>query len=185
MICRSAKKMYNKDMNFKIRYMTIADGPEVLRIYEEGISTGAATFETKVPTWEQWDRAHFWQARLIAEDQEGNILGWAALSPGSSRDVYAGVAEISIYVAESYRRQQIGLALLHRLIAESEKVGVWTLTATIFVENEASIALHRRCGFRRVGRREKIAQLHGEWKDVVIYERRSALVGKGDDEVRR
>lgn len=169
-------------MNFKIRYMTLADGPEVLRIYREGIATGKATFETEVPVWEDWDRAHFWQSRLVAEDAEGVMIGWAALSPSSSREVYAGVAELSIYVAESYRRQQVGLALLHRLIAESENAGFWMLTATIFTENKASIALHKRCGFRRVGRREKIAQLHGEWKDVVIYERRSALVGKGEAE---
>lgn len=172
--------MYNISMNFKIRYMTPSDGPDVLRIYEEGINTGKATFESRTPSWDEWDHAHYWQSRLIAESPEGEVLGWAALSSTSSREVYQGVAEISIYVSESYRGKQIGLALLHRLIAESENVGIWTLTATIFAENEASIALHRRCGFRRVGRREKIAQLHGEWKDVVIYERRSALVGKGE-----
>jgi len=160
--------------------MTLSDGPEVLRIYQEGIATGSATFETEVPTWHDWDRAHLPEARLVAEDAEGNLAGWAALSPSSSRQVYAGVAEISIYVAESFRGRQVGIALLHRLIAASENAGIWMLTATIFEENKASIALHRRCGFRLVGRRERIAQLHGEWKDTVIYERRSALVGEGE-----
>jgi phosphinothricin acetyltransferase len=165
-------------MNFKIRFMTSADGPEVLRIYEEGIATGKATFETQTPTWEEWDHAHLPDVRLVAEDKDGRLIGWAALHPSSTREVYAGVAEISIYVAESYRGQQIGLALLHRLIAASENAGIWMLTATIFAENEASIALHRRCGFRFVGRRERVARLHDEWKDTVIYERRSALVGQ-------
>lgn len=167
-------------MNFKIRFMTLSDGPEVLRIYQEGIATGSATFETEVPTWDDWDRAHLPEARLVAEGAEGNLAGWAALSPSSSRQVYAGVAEISIYVAESFRGRQVGIALLHRLIAASENAGIWMLTATIFAENKASIALHRRCGFRLVGRRERIAQLHGKWKDTVIYERRSALVGEGE-----
>jgi phosphinothricin acetyltransferase len=167
-------------MNFKIRFMTSDDGPEVLRIYEEGIATGKATFETQTPTWEEWDAAHLPDARLVAEDNDGKLIGWAALSPSSTRKVYAGVAEISIYVAESYRGQQVGLALLHRLIAVSENAGIWMLTATIFAENEPSIALHRRCGFRLVGRRERVAQLHGQWKDTVIYERRSALVGQED-----
>ena len=167
-------------MNFKIRFMMPSDGPEVLKIYQEGIATGSATFETAIPSWDEWDKAHLHDARLVAEDADGQLMGWAALSPGSTRQVYAGVAEISIYVAESFRGRQVGIALLHRLIAESENAGIWMLTATIFAENTASIALHRRCGFRLVGRREKIAQLHGEWKDTVIYERRSALVGNGE-----
>ena len=170
------------NMTFKIRFMMPSDGPEVLRIYQEGIATGSATFETNVPTWDEWNQVHLRDARLVAEDANGKVMGWAALSPGSTRQVYAGVAEISIYVAESFRGRQVGIALLHRLIAESENAGIWMLTATIFAENSASIALHRRCGFRLVGRREKIAQLHGEWKDTVIYERRSALVG--EEEVR-
>lgn len=178
--CVKRKFVYNNDMNFKIRFMTPADGPEVLRIYEEGIATGKATFETQAPTWEEWDNAHLQGARLVAEDHDGKLIGWAALSPSSMRRAYAGVAEISIYVAESYRGRQVGIALLHRLIAASENAGIWMLTATIFAENEASIALHKRCGFRYVGRREKVAQLHGEWKDTVIYERRSALVGRED-----
>ena len=170
------------NMTFKIRFMMPSDAPEVLRIYQEGIATGSATFETNVPTWDEWNQVHLRDARLVAEDANGKVMGWAALSPGSTRQVYAGVAEISIYVAESFRGRQVGIALLHRLIAESENAGIWMLTATIFAENSASIALHRRCGFRLVGRREKIAQLHGEWKDTVIYERRSALVG--EEEVR-
>lgn len=167
-------------MNFKIRFMTLSDGPEVLRIYEEGMATGKATFETQTPTWEEWDQAHLHEARLVAEDTDGKLIGWAALNPSSTCQVYAGVAEISIYVAESFRGRQVGIALLHRLIAASENAGIWMLTATIFAENEASIALHRRCGFRLVGRRERIAKLHGEWKDTVVYERRSALVGEDE-----
>jgi L-amino acid N-acyltransferase YncA len=175
-----SKILYNIDMNFKIRFMTPSDSPEVLKIYQEGIATGSATFETDVPTWDDWDRAHLSDARLVAEDTDGKLVGWAAVSPSSTRQVYAGVAEISIYVAESFRGRQVGIALLHRLIAASENAGIWMLTATIFAENKASISLHRRCGFRLVGRRERIAQLHGEWKDTVIYERRSAMVGEGE-----
>lgn len=168
-------------MNFKIRPLTVADGPEVLRIYEEGMATGHATFETRTPTWQEWDQVHLQEPRLVAETQEGTLVGWAALSPASPRQAYTGVAEISIYVAESFRGQQVGMALLHRLIAASETAGIWMLTAIIFAENEASIALHRRCGFRLVGRRERIAQRNGEWKDTLVYERRSAMTGVQSD----
>lgn len=147
--------------------------PEVRAIYAEGIATGNATFETEVPAWERWDASHLAAPRLIAH-RAGEILGWAALSRVSQRAVYDGVAEVSVYVAESARGQKIGLQLLEALIAESETLGLWTLQAGIFPENMASVRLHERCGFRVVGRREKIAQLHGQWRDTLLLERRSS-----------
>ena len=140
-------------------------------IFEEGISTGTATFETEAPSWEDWDGAHL-PLRLVAEE-EGQVVGWAALAPYSARDCYRGVAESSVYVAARARGRGIGRALLERLVRESEEAGFWTLQAGVFPENEGSLALHRRCGFRVVGVRERIGRLDGEWKHVVLLERRS------------
>jgi phosphinothricin acetyltransferase len=148
----------------------------VREIYVQGIATGNATFETAVPDWVQWDTAHHKHCRLIARDGE-SILGWAAPSPVSSRRVYAGVAEVSIYVAEGARGGGIGKALLQSLIEQSEKQGIWTLQAGIFPENVASIALHRSCGFREVGVRHRLGQLTGVWRDVLLLERRSSCAG--------
>ncbi|HEV8248702.1 MAG TPA: GNAT family N-acetyltransferase [Gaiellaceae bacterium] len=140
-------------------------------IFEEGIATRAATFETEAPCWEDWDGAHL-SLRLVAEE-DGEVVGWAALSPYSARECYRGVAESSVYIAERVRGRGIGRALIERLVRDSEEAGFWTLQAGVFPENEESLALHRRCGFRVVGVRERIGRLDGEWRDVVLLERRS------------
>ena len=156
--------------------MRSEDWEAVRAIYREGIATGNATFETDVPDWEAWDKSHLRACRLVAK-AGGQVVGWAALTPYSSRRAYAGVAGLSIYVSASARGQGIGRALLGALIAASEQAGLWTLQAGIFPENTASLALHRACGFREVGRREHIGQLNGVWRDVVLMERRSKVVG--------
>ena len=159
-----------------LRPMLPADWPQVRAIYAEGIATGHATFETTVPDWEAWDAAHRPDCRLVAV-LGGEVAGWAALSPVSRREVYAGVAEVSIYVAGRARGRGLGRALLAALIEESEAAGIWTLQAGIFPENEASLRLHYACGFRLVGRRERIGCLNGVWRDTLLLERRSARVG--------
>ena len=157
--------------------MKPADWDEVRAIYREGIETRNATFETEVPGWEKWNAGHHPFARLVARDESG-ILGWAALSPVSSRACYAGVAEASIYVARRSWRSGIGRALLEALIRASEEHGVWTLQASIFPENAASLALVKRCGFREIGRRVRIAKLDDIWRDTVLLERRSTVAGQ-------
>jgi phosphinothricin acetyltransferase len=159
-----------------IKEMRPEDWPVVRAIYQEGINTGQSTFETVVPSWEVWDAGKRVDCRLIAR-QESKIVGWAALSRVSKRAVYAGVAEVSIYIAATGRGQGTGTKLLQALVAASEAAGVWTLQASLFPENELSIALHIRCGFRLVGYREKIANHHGRWRDTMLLERRSAKVG--------
>jgi L-amino acid N-acyltransferase YncA len=163
-------------MNLEITTMCPEDWPAVRAIYAEGVATGNATFETAVPEWSQWDAAHHKYCRLIARDEE-TIFGWAALSPVSRRQVYAGVAEVSIYIAEKARGKGIGRALLESLIKDSEKQGIWTLQAGIFPENKASIALHKSSGFREVGLRHRLGQLAGVWRDVLLLERRSSCAG--------
>ena len=166
-------------MNYVIDQMRASDWEQVRAIYLEGIRTGDATFETEAPSWERWDEAHLPFARLVMRDlvrHDGEqVLGWAALSPVSKREVYRGVAEVTVYVAEAARGRGIGRALLEALIEESERNGIWTLQASIFPENTASVELHRRCGFREVGRRERIARLHGIWRDTLLFERRSVV----------
>ncbi len=152
------------------------DWEAVRAIYREGIAGGNATFETDVPNWETWNKNHLRACRLVAK-ADGRVIGWAALTPYSSRRAYAGVAGLSIYVSAAARGQGIGRALLGALIEESERAGLWTLQAGIFPENTASLALHRACGFREVGRRARIGRLHGVWRDVVLMERRSKVVG--------
>jgi phosphinothricin acetyltransferase len=156
--------------------MTADDWPEVREIYRQGIATGNATFEADVPDWEKWDSGHLPSCRLVARDDSG-IVGWAALSPVSKRQVYAGVAEVSLYVAKTARGRGVGAALLQALITGSESDGIWTLQAGIFPENTASIALHKSCGFREVGTRQRVGKLGGRWRDTVLLERRSATVG--------
>ena len=156
--------------------MDASDWDEVRTIYLEGIATGAATFETSAPDWATWDRSHLPVCRMVIRDN-GPIAGWCALSPVSSRQVYAGVAEVSVYVAEIARGKGAGRALLGALIDEAERQGFWTLQAGIFPENLASIALHKALGFREVGRRERVGKLDGVWRDVVLLERRSRAVG--------
>jgi L-amino acid N-acyltransferase YncA len=154
------------------------DWPAVRAIYLEGIATGNATFEQTAPEWDKWDAGHLPAARIVARSADGAVLGWAALSGVSSRCVYAGVAEVSIYVAERSRGLGVGRELIKRLITDSEAAGIWTLQAGIFPENIASIALHQRAGFRVVGRRERLGQMNGRWRDVVLMERRSAVAGR-------
>ncbi|HEY6196196.1 MAG TPA: GNAT family N-acetyltransferase [Candidatus Eisenbacteria bacterium] len=157
--------------------MAATDAGAVLAIYAEGIASGHATFQTEVPGWAEWDAAHFPSPRLVARDGDGVVLGWCALSPVSSREVYRGVAEESVYVAEAARGRGIGRALLEAMVRESEAAGVWTLQTGIFPENTASLALHEACGFRVLGVRERIGRHHGRWRDVVFMERRSRVAG--------
>ena len=144
-------------------------------IYEEGLATGLASFETAAPDWSAWDSSHLNICRLAAWVDD-RMVGWAALMPTSRRKVYAGVAELSIYIAAWARGQGVGKALLSELIVLSEQAGIWTLQSSIFAENRASYALHQQCGFREVGRRERIAQRDGIWHDTIILERRSRVV---------
>jgi L-amino acid N-acyltransferase YncA len=148
----------------------------VERIYLEGIATGQATFQTESPGWEEWDKSHTAACRLVAVDGD-EVLGWAALTPVSGRCVYAGVAEVSVYIAEKARGRGLGKALLEALIAESEQDSYWTLQASIFPENSASLRLHQNAGFRIIGTRERIGQMHGIWRDTVMLERRSKIIG--------
>jgi L-amino acid N-acyltransferase YncA len=152
------------------------DWDPVRVIYLEGIATGHATFETTAPTWDWWDADHLHAPRLVAREGAA-LLGWAALSPASGRCVYAGVAEVSLYVAAAARGRGVGRALLEALVEASEEKGIWTLQAGVFPENAASLAVHRRCGFREVGRRERLGKLGGAWRDVILLERRSPRVG--------
>jgi phosphinothricin acetyltransferase len=163
-------------MDVEIVTMVESDWPEVERIFREGIATGLATFETSPPSWEEWDRSHHESCRLVARGEDG-VVGWAALSPVSGRCVYAGVAEVSVYVAEGARGAGVGRLLLAALVEASEEVPFWTLEAGIFPENRASLAIHAFCGFRRVGVRERLGQTEGRWRDVVLLERRSRKVG--------
>ncbi len=160
-----------------IRVMTPEDWPLVSKIYAEGIATGFATFESSIPNYEDWDNAHIKNCRLIAENNQ-TILGWAALSPVSSRCVYGGVAEVSVYIAAQSRGQGVGKALMEELIDQSEKAGYWTLQSGIFPENEPSIALHEKVGFRFLGKRERVGKTKtGVWKDNLLFERRSKKIG--------
>ena len=158
-----------------IRDLLPADWDSVAQIYGEGIASGLATFETSVPTWDDFHASRLASPRLVASEGE-TILGWAALSPISKRACYAGVTEFSIYLASTAKGRGIGSALLAELIARSEREGIWTLQGSIFPENTASIRLVEKFGFRYVGRRERIAWHRGAWRDTVIYERRSAIV---------
>ena len=163
-------------MMFTVEEMLPRHWPEVRAVYLEGVETGHATFETEAPEWEAWDEAHLPFARLVAL-AGGRVAGWAALGRVSRRRVYAGVAEVSVYVGSEFRGRGAGRVLLASLVGESERGGVWTLQASIFPENAASLALHRACGFREVGRRERIGRLHGRWRDTLLLERRSRTVG--------
>ena len=163
-------------MATELREMLADDWEAVRSIYLEGVATGQATFETNSPSWEQWDAAHLSSPRLVAIS-DGAVLGWAALSRVSTRAVYAGVAEVSVYVHQSSRGQGIGSKLLQALVESSEQTGIWTLQASIFPENVASVSLHQSCGFRVVGTRRRLAKLNGVWRDTVLLERRSETAG--------
>jgi phosphinothricin acetyltransferase len=160
----------------KIRPMSPEDWPAVARIYHEGIATGFATFEKEIPSFENWDKAHIKDCRLIAID-DNSIAGWAALSPVSSRCVYGGVAEVSVYIGKEHWGKGIGKSLLNSLINTSEQAGYWTLQSGIFPQNRGSIKIHEQCGFRLIGCRKRIGKLDGVWLDNLIFERRSTIVG--------
>ena len=160
----------------EIRALTRDDWPRVEAIYAEGIATGNATFETEPPSWDEFDSTRLPTHRFVAVDA-GDVVGWIAVSPTSSRECYAGVVEHSVYVAEAARGRGIGRMLLEALVASTDAAGLWTIQTSVFPENEATLALHERVGFRLVGRRERIAQLDGSWRDTLLLERRSGLVG--------
>jgi L-amino acid N-acyltransferase YncA len=159
-----------------IRPMLAEDWPAVRRVYAEGIATGSATFDSEIPEWEEWSARHLAAARIVAE-RNGTVVGWAALMPVSPRACFRGVAEVSVYVGDSARGAGVGKALLSALITESERAGIWTLFSSIQADNPVSLALHEKCGFRLIGRRERLAQRNGVWKDTFNLERRSAVVG--------
>lgn len=156
--------------------MTGSDWSAISRIYAEGIANGFATFETEIPNYETWDTAHMETCRIVALENK-NILGWAALSPVSTRCVYGGVAEVSVYVGKKARGQGVGKLLMKTLIDKSEKDGIWTLQSGIFPENKGSIKLHEQMGFRYIGKRERVGKLNEVWKDNLLFERRSEVVG--------
>jgi len=165
-------------MNFVIDNMKREDFDEIVRIYKQGIKTGISTFQTKAPTYEDWDEGHIKECRLVAR-QEDKLLGWVSVSKIFQREVYNGLLELSIYIDEEARGKGVGLKLMNSLIEESEKHGIWSLQSLIIKENEASIALHEKCGFRQVGFWEKVGKMASDnlWYDVVIMEKRSDIVG--------
>ena len=165
-------------MHLNIRAMEAKDWEGVSKIYLEGIQTGRATFQTQIPTWEEWDAGHVKSCRLVAVDDEGNVMGWAALSPVSSRCVYRGVGEVSVYVGNAFKKKGVAKLLLKTLIQSSEEEGYWTLQAGIFTTNLASLNLHQSVGFKIVGIRERIGKtVEGVWQDTALLERRSDRVG--------
>ncbi|MGD0753923.1 MAG: N-acetyltransferase family protein [Bacteroidales bacterium] len=158
-----------------VREMLQGDSKAVLEIYRMGLETRNATFETTVPSWHDWDLWHLPHSRFVSEEN-GIVAGWAALTPFSAREVYRGVAEVSIYVAGGFRGKKIGSALMEQLINSSELNGIWTLVSSVFPENEATLRLHAKFGFRIIGRRERIARLDGKWRDTILLERRSSFI---------
>jgi phosphinothricin acetyltransferase len=163
-------------MAVDIKPMTPADWPQVRAIYREGIASAQATFEIDAPLWDEWDSGHHPFGRLVAR-LDDPVIGWAALSPVSRRPCYGGVAEVSVYVAARHRGGGIGRELLTAVITESERHGIWTLQGATFPENQASLHLQAACGFRVIGKRERIGQLNGVWRDTILTERRSNTVG--------
>lgn len=163
--------------DYLIRELSPNDWEQVCAIYAEGIATGNATFETETPTWEAWELGHLPFGRLVAVSGEA-VAGWAAFGPVSQRAVYRGVVDVSIYIGQDHRGKGIGALLMHALIAAAEENGIWTLQAGIFPENQASLRLHKAHGFREVGLRERIGRHHGVWRDTLLLERRSTVVGR-------
>ncbi len=161
---------------YKLGPMVEGDWKAVRAIYLDGIATGQATFETTAPDLTTWNQNHLPSCRMVVR-LEGQVIGWAALSPVSRRAAYAGVAEVSVYVAAASQGQGVGKALLQELISASERTGIWTLQSGIFSENLASLAIHKACGFRKLGFRERVAQLEGVWRDTLLLERRSRIIG--------
>ncbi len=156
-----------------LREMLQSDSERILEIYKMGLDTRNATFETNVPTWKEWDSKHLSHSRFVSEE-DGEVTGWVALSPFSGREVYKGVAEVSVYVANGFRGKNIGSILMEGAIISSEANGIWTLVSSVFPENEATLKLHAKFGFRVTGKRERIARLDGKWRDTLLLERRSS-----------
>ncbi|SDD23204.1 phosphinothricin acetyltransferase [Terribacillus halophilus] len=154
-----------------IRILEQRDWPAVKQIYQDGMDGGNATFETNAPDWEEWNKSKLPFGRLVA-NQDGIVTGWVALTPYSSREVYRGVADISIYIHPAYQGRGVGRKLMKKLLEICDQQGIWTVQASIFPENTASLALHKSCGFREVGIRERIGKLYGRWRDVMLLERR-------------
>jgi len=152
--------------------MLEGDSENVLEIYRMGLESKNATFETIVPTWQEWNSKHLSHSRFVSVS-DGNVVGWAALTPFSNREVYQGVAEVSIYVANGFHGKKVGSGLMEQIIISSELNGIWTLVSSVFPENEATLKLHTKFGFRIIGKREKIARLDGLWRDTILLERRS------------
>ena len=165
-----------ESLEMALRPMNADDWQDVAEIYRQGIETGNATFQKEIPAWQKWNHDHLQCGRAVA-CTGGEIIGWAALSPVSGRCVYAGVAEVSVYVSAKFRGKHVGAALLHYLIIDSESQNIWTLQAGIFPENLASLKLHEQGGFRIVGYREKIGKMDGQWRNTVLLERRSNIAG--------
>ena len=163
-------------MNYELREMVPEDGKRVLEIFQQGIDSGNATFDKDAPTWESWDMNFFRTCRWILENENSEVIGWAALKPISNRDCYKGVAEISIYIDNAHQGKGLGTILMKKLILDSEEHGFWTLQSGIFPENEVSIHVHEKLGFRSVGVRDRIAEMNGVWRNVVLMERRSKVV---------
>lgn len=163
-------------LKLTIRQITPDDWPIVAEIYKQGIETGDATFQQEIPSWMDWNNTHLKNCRIVAL-VNGEIAGWAALTAVSSRCVYAGVAEVSLYIANNYRGQKVGTSLLEQLIIESEKENLWTLQAGIFPENIPSLIIHERAGFRKIGYRERIGKMNNIWRDTILMERRSNNIG--------
>ena len=161
--------------NMEIRKLIDKHWGQVKIIYQKGIDTGNATFQTSAPSWEEWDSSHLASCRIIMQE-DGNVIGWATLTPVSSRCVYAGVAEVSVYVDPEHSGKGIGLTLLNELVRQSEAEGIWTLQAGIFPENAASLRIHEKAGFRLLGTREKIGKQNGIWRDTALLERRSSVI---------
>ena len=160
----------------KIRTFKKSDFSSVKSIYQQGIDTGNATFQNKAKGWNEWNASFLTNCRIVAEMNE-EVVGWAALSATSNRTVYNGVAEVSIYIAKNYANYGIGNSLLSELVSKSENEGIWTLQAGIFPENESSIAIHSKNGFKTIGVREKLGKMNGAWRDILFMERRSKVVG--------
>ncbi|WP_414656180.1 GNAT family N-acetyltransferase [Flavobacterium sp.] len=161
--------------NMEIRKLSDKHWDQVKIIYQKGIDTGNATFQTSAPSWEDWDQSHLTSCRVVMQE-DGNVIGWAALTPVSSRCVYAGVAEVSVYVDPAHSGKGVGLTLLNELVRQSETEGIWTLQAGIFPENTASLRIHEKAGFRILGTREKIGKQNGIWRDTALLERRSSVI---------
>ncbi|CAM3181364.1 N-acetyltransferase [Chryseobacterium flavum] len=163
-------------MNYELREMLPGDGARVLEIFRQGVDSGIATFDTEVPTFEAWDMEYFNDCRWVLENENNEIVGWCGLKPVSKRECYKGVAEVSIYFDKNYQGKGLGSVLLKKMILDSEDHGFWTLQTNVFPENEISIKFHQKNGFRIVGVRKKIGKLNGEWKDLILFEKRSERI---------